>query len=257
VSHDADEGTSVPVEGMGRRVQVEYARVARRGQIREVIFGAQDGLLSTLALVTGVRGADAVRETILVAGLAGALAGTVSMALGAYIAAKSQREVFDYELTQERAQLRLRPNVEQIELAEIFMNEGLSRDAATVAARAISENEEAMLKTMAEKELGIRFEATGSPLEDSAIMGTAFAIGSALPIVPYVVLSPTVALVVSVVVTLAALFSLGVVKARLSAGSWWRSGLEIAGLAGGAALLAYVVGQGIPTLLGISTPVVP
>ena len=251
---DDDDSPSVSVGGMGRRVQAEYARVARRGQIREIVFGAQDGLLSTLALVTGVRGADAVRATILVAGLAGALAGTISMALGAYIAAKSQREVFDYELAQEREQLRRRPNVERIELAEIFMNEGLSRSAATRVAEAISESEPVMLKTMAEKELGIRFEAHGSPIQDSAIMGGAFALGAALPILPYALVSPSAALYLSVVVTLGALFLLGVAKARLSDASWWRSGLEIAGLAGAAALLAYVVGNYIPSALGIEPP---
>jgi VIT1/CCC1 family predicted Fe2+/Mn2+ transporter len=246
-----DDGHTVAVGGMGRRAQVEYERVARRGEIREVVFGAQDGLLSTLALVTGVRGADAVRDTILVAGLAGALAGTISMALGAYIAAKSQREVFTYELEEERKQLRRRPNVERIELAEIFMNEGLSRAEATRAADAISTNENVMLKTMAEKELGIPFEPAGTPLRDAGIMGLSFAIGATVPILPYVLLGTTAALVASIVATLAVLFGLGVAKARLSGASWWRSGGEISVLAGAAALLSYLVGTVAPSLLGI------
>lgn len=252
-----DEGHAVPASGLGRRVVLEYARVARRGQIREVVFGAQDGLLSTLALVTGVRGSDATRETILVAGLAGAVAGTISMALGAYVSVKSQRQVFAYELAEERRQLERRPNVERIELAEIFMNEGLTREAANRAAEAISTNQGAMLKTMAEKELGIAFEPPGSPVRDALVMGGSFVAGAVVPILPYAFLSATWALAASVVTTLLALFAMGTAKARLSAATWWRGGLEIAALAGAGALLAYLVGTVLPGALGVDLPAVP
>jgi VIT1/CCC1 family predicted Fe2+/Mn2+ transporter len=240
--------------GLAGAAAREGERVARRGRIREVVFGAQDGLLSTLALVTGVRGADATRYAILVAGFAGALAGTISMALGAYVAAKSQREVFEAELEKERQQLELRPHVETVELADIFEAEGLDYDSARIAANAIATNPEVMLKTMAEKELGIPYEATGSPYEDAVTMGTAFVIGSAVPVLPYLLVSPTAGLFLSVVLTLAALFGLGVAKARLAGTGRLRSGAETAGLAGLAAALAYLVGTVLPNALGISPP---
>jgi VIT1/CCC1 family predicted Fe2+/Mn2+ transporter len=243
-----------PPAGLAGAAQREGERVARRGRIREVVFGAQDGLLSTLALVTGVRGAEATRYTILVAGFSGALAGTISMALGAYVAAKSQRDVFAAELENERRQLALRPHVEQIELADILEAEGLSYDAARRAAAAIATSPEVMLKTMAEKELGIPYEAPGSPANDAVTMGASFLVGSAVPVLPYLVLAPTAALVVSVLVTLGTLFVMGVVKARLAGERRLRSGLEIAGLAGAAAALAYVVGTVIPHALGIRPP---
>jgi VIT1/CCC1 family predicted Fe2+/Mn2+ transporter len=240
--------------GLAAAALREGERVARRGRIREVVFGAQDGLLSTLALVTGVRGAEATRYTVLVAGFSGALAGTISMALGAYVAAKSQRDVFAAELENERQQLALRPHVEQVELADILQAEGLSYDAARRAAAAIATNPDVMLKTMAEKELGIPYEATGSPMNDAVTMGTSFVLGSAVPILPYLLLGPTAALVVSVLVTLSTLFVIGVVKANLAGERWLPSGLEIAGLAGAAAVLAYVVGTVIPNALGIHPP---
>ena len=240
--------------GLAAAAAAEGERVARRGRIREVVFGAQDGLLSTLALVTGVRGADTTRYAILVAGFAGALAGTISMALGAYIAAKSQRDVFAAELENERRQLERRPHVEVIELADIFQAEGLDYDAANRAAHAIATNPEVMLKTMAEKELGIAYEPPGSPLEDAATMGASFVVGSAVPVLPYLVLGTTAGLVVSVLLTLATLFVLGVAKARLAGGRWFRSGAEVAGLAAAAAALAYVVGTVLPNALGISPP---
>jgi VIT1/CCC1 family predicted Fe2+/Mn2+ transporter len=240
--------------GLAKAAIAEGERVARRGRIREVVFGAQDGLLSTLALVTGVRGADTSRYAILVAGFAGALAGTISMALGAYIATKSQREVFANELEKERRQLERRPHVELIELADIFQAEGLDYDAANRAARAIATNPEVMLKTMAEKELGIPYEPVGSPLNDATTMGVSFVVGAAVPILPYLFLGTTAGLVLSVVLTLGTLFVMGVVKARLAGAHWARSGAEIAGLAGAAAALAYVVGTVLPNALGITPP---
>lgn len=240
--------------GLAGAAAREGERVARRGRIREVVFGAQDGLLSTLALVTGVRGADASRYAILVAGFAGALSGTISMGLGAYVAAKSQREVFEAELENERRQLELRPHVEVVELADIFQSEGLDYDNALAAARAIATNPDVMLKTMAEKELGIPYEDSGSPYEDAATMGVAFAVGASVPILPYLLLTTTAGLYVSVVLTLGTLFVMGVVKARLAGTRQVRSGAETAGLAGLAAALAYLVGTVLPNALGISPP---
>lgn len=239
---------------LGEHVTEEYERIARRARIREVVFGAQDGLLSTLALVTGVRGAEASRYTVLVAGLAGALAGTISMALGAYMAGKSQRDVFEFELEAERRQVVERPFVEKVELIEILQNEGLSYDAARRASEAIAENPEVMLKTMAEKELGIPFEQPGSPTHDAVTMGLSFVAGAIVPIVPYFVLDPSAGVLVSVGLTVAALFAMGAAKAQLTESSWWRSGLEIAGLAAAAAVLAYGIGQLLPTLLGVPPP---
>ncbi|HEU0133070.1 MAG TPA: VIT1/CCC1 transporter family protein [Mycobacteriales bacterium] len=250
----AAEGLSVPAGGLARAAAREGERVAKRGRIREVVFGAQDGLLSTLALVTGVRGAEATRYTILVAGLSGALAGTISMALGAYVAAKSQRDVFRAELENERRQLERRPHVELVELADIFQAEGLAPEAAQRAAEAIATNPETMLKTMAEKELGIPYEAPGSPGNDAVTMGTSFVMGASVPILPYLFLAPTAGLAVSVLLTLGTLFVMGVVKARLAGERWARSGAEIAGLAGAAAALAYVVGTVLPRALGIHPP---
>ena len=240
--------------GLAKAALAEGERVARRGRIREVVFGAQDGLLSTLALVTGVRGADAERYPILVAGLAGLLSGTISMALGAYIAAKSQRDVFNAELEKERGELERRPHVEVVELADIFQAEGLDYDSANKAARAIATNPEVMLKTMAEKELGIQYDPSGSPLGDAWTMGLSFVVGAAVPILPYLFLDTTAGLVASVLCTLATLFVMGVVKARLAGEHWARSGFEIAGLAGAAAALAYVVGTVLPAALGIDPP---
>jgi VIT1/CCC1 family predicted Fe2+/Mn2+ transporter len=137
---------------------------------------------------------------------------------------------------------------------DILQAEGLSYDAARQAAEAIATNQDVMLKTMAEKELGIPYEPPGSAAGEAFVMGASFAVGASVPILPYLVLAPTAGLVVSVLLTLATLFVMGVVKARLAGERWARSGAEIAGLAGAAAALAYVVGNVLPHALGIHPP---
>ena len=111
-----------------------------------------------------------------------------------------------------------------------------------------------MLKTMAEKELGIPFEQPGSPVRDGVTMGVSFLLAAAVPIVPYFVLLGKAALFASIGLTLAVLFGRGVAKARLTESLWWRSGLEIVGLAAAAAVLAYGVGQLLPTVFGVEPP---
>ncbi|MHB8452066.1 MAG: VIT1/CCC1 transporter family protein [Mycobacteriales bacterium] len=237
--------------GLGEAAAREGARVARRGAIREVVFGAQDGLTSNLALVAGVSGAAVSRSTVLVAGLAGLVGGAISMAVGAYISTKSQRDVFAYELAQEREQLRSHFYVERIELAEILMREGLEADAAHRASEALSTNEAVMLKTMAEKELGIPYAPAGSPLTDAGVMGVSFAVGAGVPLAAYLALAGGLALVTAIVATLAALFLIGVAKAVLAGENPWRSGAEIAVLAGAGTALAYGLGHVLPGLLGV------
>lgn len=244
--------SGAPAPGLlGAAALAEGKRVARLSSIRDVVFGSQDGVLTTLALVTGVHGAAATRFTVLIAGLSGALAGTVSMALGAYIAGRSQRDLFDAELAREREQLSANFAVERRELAEILVLEGLSPDAAGRAAEALSEHPEVMLKTMAEKELGIPYAPAGSPLREGATMGVSFLLGAAVPVLPYFLLPVGAGLLASVGLALLVLFGIGVAKAWVTADRGLRAGLQVAGLGGVAALLAYAVGQLLPALLGV------
>lgn len=250
--HDlVDPLTALPPGGLGEAAAREGERVARRGAIREVVFGAQDGLTSNLALVAGLSGASVSGTTALLAGLAGLVGGAISMAVGAYVSTKSQRDVFAHELDQERRQLRSHFHVERIELAEILMREGLDEDAARTAADALSTNEAVMLKTMAEKELGISYEPPGSPIRDATVMGVSFAIGAAVPLVSYVTTAGTAALVAAVVATLVALFAIGVAKAVLAGGGRLRSGAEVALLAGAGTAIAYGIGHALPALTGL------
>ncbi len=168
--------------------------------------GSQDGVLTTLALVTGVHGGSATRFTVLVAGLSGVLA-TVSMALGAYVAGQGQRELFETEISRERGQLGADFAWERRELTEILELEGLSSDAAGRVADALSEH------------LRIPYTAGDSPLREAVtIIGVSFLLGAAVPVLPYFLFPVGSRLFVSVGLALLVLAGIGLGKARVTGG---------------------------------------
>jgi VIT1/CCC1 family predicted Fe2+/Mn2+ transporter len=230
----------------------ERARASLLGEIREAIFGAQDGLVSTLAVVSTVAGATTERFPILVAGIASALAGVFSMAAGEYMSSKSQREIFEAQQAGEREEVAERPGEAEAEMAFMFEEDGLPLDEAAEVARLLARHPEVLLKTMVEKELGLTGEhAEGSPFQGAMIMGAAFGLGAVVPVVPYLLLRIDTAVYVSVVATAAVLFGIGVVKARWTRRGWLRSGLEILALGAVAGVAGYLFGNLLPGLLGV------
>ncbi|MGH2446381.1 MAG: VIT1/CCC1 transporter family protein, partial [Candidatus Limnocylindria bacterium] len=156
----------------------ERRKASLLGEVREAIFGAQDGLVSTLAVVSTVAGATADRYPVLVAGIASALAGIFSMAAGEYIGSKSQREIFEAQIVDEREEVHERPGEAEAEVAYMFEEDGLPHDKALVVARMMAEHPDTLLKTMVEKELGLAVEPDeGSPLQGALVMGAAFGLG--------------------------------------------------------------------------------
>lgn len=221
------------------------------GEIREAIFGAQDGLVSTLAVVSTVAGATSERYPVLVAGIASGLAGIFSMAAGEYIGSKSQREIFDAQIVDERAEVHERPGEAEAEVAFMFEEDGLPHSDARRVARVMADHPEVLLKTMVEKELGLTVEeGGGSPMQGALVMGAAFGLGSIPPILPHVFAAGEAAVVLSVAATLAVLFAIGVVKSRWTHRSWWSSGLEILVLGAIAGVAGYFFGSVLPVLLG-------
>jgi len=234
--------------------------VARISRVREVIFGTQDGLLTTLGLVSGVGGATGDRYTVLVAGAAGAFAGMIAMGAGAYISSKSQQEVHAAEVEVERRELARHPARELEELVHLFEDEGLPREDARLVAEKIAARPSAMLRAMTRMELGLATEA-GQPEREGAVMAAAFALGAAVPILPWFFLSTRAmaslgplglspALGFSAAVTLLALFAMGVGKARVAHTSALRGGFEVMLIGLGAAVVGYVLGNIFPHLVG-------
>jgi vacuolar iron transporter family protein len=229
----------------------ERRKAGLLGEIREAVFGAQDGLVSTVAVANIAAGATGDRYVILVAGIGTALGGVFSMAAGEYIGSKSQREIFDAQIVDEREEVHQRPGEAEAEVAYMFEEDGLPREQAREVARMMAEHPEVLLKTMVEKELGLSVEeGGGSPLQGALVMGAAFGLGSIPPLVPHLFATGNLAVVLSVAATLAVLFGIGVVKSRWTHRSWWSSGLEILVLGAIAGVAGYFFGSILPLLLG-------
>ena len=238
-------------EFLSTHLAEERRKSALLGEIREAIFGAQDGLVSTLAVVSTVAGASSDRYVILVAGIASGLAGIFSMAAGEYIGSKSQREIFDAQIVDEREEVHERPGEAEAEVAYMFEEDGLPHDQALAVARMMAEHPETLLKTMVEKELGLTVEeGGGSPLQGALVMGAAFGLGALPPVVPHLFLTGTAAVFASVAATLAVLFAIGVTKSQWTHRSWWSSGLEILAIGAVAGVAGYFFGSILPVLLG-------
>ena len=227
----------------------ERWRVASLGRLREVVFGAQDGILSTLALVTSVAVAVDQTSIVLVAGLAGALAGMISMATGAYLGSRAEQDVRRAEIAQEATELETKPAEELAELTVIFQREGKSYEEARHLADEIAQDKDLWLRTLVEKELGISPDETGNPIKDALAMGSSFIVAAFVPIVPHMVLNGGVAIGVSVAAALVGLFVLGVGKGRLVQRSPVLQGLEILGIGAVSAAIGYGLGDGIPRLV--------
>lgn len=226
----------------------ERWRVASLVRLREVVFGAQDGMLSTLALVTSVAVAVDQTAIVLVAGLAGALAGMISMATGAYLGSRAEQDVRRSEIAQEAAELEANPAEELAELTVIFQREGRSYEEARHLADEIAQDKDLWLRTLVEKELGLSPDDTSNPIKDALVMGTSFVLAAFVPIVPHMVLNGWTAIGVSVAAALVGLFVLGMGKGRLVQRSPVLQGLEILGIGAISALIGYGLGDGVPRL---------
>jgi VIT1/CCC1 family predicted Fe2+/Mn2+ transporter len=223
------------------------------GEIREVVFGAQDGLVSTLAVVATVAGASGEAFPIMVAGVATALAGVFSMAAGEYIGSKSQREIFDAQVASERDEVEERPGEAEAEVAYMLAEEGLGDEDAVRVAAIMARHPEVLLRTMVTRELGIQVDdQQGGALRGALFMGAAFGVGAAVPVLPFVVMPVAVALPVAVVATGLVLFGIGVVKSRWTHRTALGSGLEVLVLAAVAGIAGYLIGTVLPSILGVA-----
>ena len=232
-----------------KEVEGERWRIAAIGRIREVVFGAQDGLISTLALVTALAVSDIGNTAVLVGGLAGALAGMVSMATGTYLGSKAEQDIQNAEIAREAREMEEHPAEELAELVVLYQREGLSFSEAKGVAEHIAADKDLWLRTLVEKELGLSPEMTSRPTKDALIMGAAFIPAAIIPVLPYFFIDGKVAIGASVAATLVGLFGLGLSKGRIVRKSPLLQGLEILLIGAASAGLGIALGEGIPRLV--------
>jgi vacuolar iron transporter family protein len=215
--------------------------------LRPTVFGATDGLVANVSLIMGIAGASSEDpHAILLAGVAGLLAGSFSMAVGEYISVRSQRELLDYQIELQRHQLRHTPEQERAILVEIYASKGLAEAEAELIVDRIMTDPEQALDTFVREEIGLSAATMGSPITAAVGSLLAFGVGAFVPLVPYLLLTGSPAFVLSIGGTLTALFLVGLGVSQLTHQHPLRSGLRQAGLGFVAASVTY----GIGTVLG-------
>ncbi|HET9010623.1 MAG TPA: VIT family protein [Gemmatimonadaceae bacterium] len=195
----------------------ELHRSERIGWLRAAVLGANDGIVSTASLVVGVASAEGSREAVLVAGVAGLVAGALSMAAGEYVSVSSQADTERADLALEKRELATQPAAEEDELTTIYVRRGLDRDLARTVARQLMAHD--ALQTHARDELGLTAELAARPLQAAVASAATFAIGAGLPVLTILAAPPgSIALIVSAV-SLVSLVALGAIAARAGGAS--------------------------------------
>ena len=211
--------------------------------LRPSVFGATDGLVANVSLIMGVAGASSGdAHTVVLAGIAGLMSGSFSMAVGEYISVRSQHELLDYQIELQRQQLRHTPEQERAILVEIYESRGLSRaDANFIVERLLAKPKRA-LDTFVRDEIGLSAQTMGSPIAAAVGSLLAFALGASVPLAPFLLLSGATAFALTIAATLAALFLVGLGVSRLTHRQPVRSGLRQAALGLLAAAATYAIG---------------
>ena len=217
-----------------------------------MVFGAQDGLVSTFAVVAGLAAAGVGHHVVLLGGLVSAVAGVLSMSIGTFLASRAQRQLYESELERERGEIRDHPGEEVAELMAALVARGMSRQDAVEVARRIARHPELLLSTLATFELGLAPQRLGSPARDAFVMAGAFGLASLIPLLPFLAGHVLPALALSGALTLLALFAVGVMKARVAGVAPIRSGLEVAALAAASGTLSFGLGRLASLVLGVN-----
>jgi len=246
----ASSGTSSPGSAIGR-VEARHRALGGGNALRASVLGANDGLVSNLALVMGFAGAAPGHATVLLAGIAGLVAGAFSMALGEWVSVTSSREAAEAQLAVEAEELALMPEAEAEELALIYQAKGLPKaDAELLAARIVAD-EETALDTLAREELGIVPGDLGSPWTAAFASFVLFSIGALIPVLPFFVSDGVGAIVLSATLSGLALFALGGGITLLTGRSVWYSGGRQVLLGLAAAAVTFGIGSLIGEIAGI------
>ncbi len=196
--------------------------------IADSIYGVNDGLGAVFGIVSGVAGAtENQQHYVLISGLAGMIASSLSMGAGAYLAGKSQREVYEAEISRERREVEDDPQEEIEEMALFYQLQGFEEDEARRAAERLSQNPDEMLQAMAHSELGLSEKRFPNPWKSSASAAISTAIGAFIPIIPFFFLTGFSAVLVAFAVSIVAHFAVGAAKSLLTTRNWFESGMEM------------------------------
>ncbi len=213
------------------------------GWLRAATFGAMDGLVTNIALIAGVGGGGADRQTLVLTGVAGLVAGAISMGIGEYTSVRTQNEQIGAELAKELHELRHNPDAEADELVEMWVGRGLPVALARQVADVIKLDPEQALRVHAQEELGVVPDELAGPWTAALSSFVCFSVGAAVPLLPY--LLGFTNLWLALAVGGVGLFAAGVLVSRFTRRAWWLSGLRQLLLGAAAAGATYLIGSWI------------
>ena len=233
------------------RIESRHRTLGGGNALRAAVLGASDGLVSNLALVMGVAGANPGPDTVVLAGIAGMLAGASSMAMGEWISVTTAIEAAQAQIAEEREEIRLMPEAEAEELALIYQAKGMRRAEAEALAKAVMADPEQALATLAREELGVVPEDLGSGMTAAVTSFVLFGLGAILPVLPYFFATGFIALALSALLSGVGLFLLGAGMTLITGRNPWFAALRQLALGAAAAALTYAVGSLVGGVTGI------
>lgn len=228
----------------------EKERVEKRGRIRQFVFGSMDGLLVPLGVVSGVAGGTGSTKTVVIAGLAEAFAGALSMGAGEFLSGRAEAQVHQAEIRAENLSIRDNPQFELEEMAVLLEHEGIKKTDARIIAEKLQTSSKSFSRTMIQKELGLDPKPKTVRLAEGVTIGVSYLVGSLVPLMPYFLLKIPAALPTSIGLTFVVLAGIGVVRGTLARIGLLRSALEVLAvgvLTGGG---GYLLGTLLPRLFG-------
>ena len=215
---------------------------SRGRNIREYIFGIEDGLVSTFGIVTGVATASLSGYFVILAGLANLFAGGISMMAGTYLSTKSQKEFYENELRRERKEIKNMPRIEREEVKTIYYKKGFRGKRLENVVNLITSNKDIWLKVMMVEELGLIQHRFLNPLRSSGVMGFSFGVGALFPMIPYFFIDVKQAFPISIFLTVIGLFLFGALKTIYTDKRWFKAGIEMVIVGMIAGIVGYLIG---------------
>jgi VIT1/CCC1 family predicted Fe2+/Mn2+ transporter/rubrerythrin len=226
----------------GKTSEEPWHRSESGGMLRNIVYGFNDGLTANFGLIAGVIGASAAPHIILISGIAGMIADSLSMGSSGYLAAVSEKEVYEHERQMEADEIRLMPELETEELALIYESKGMEAEEARRLAAEAMKNPEQVLEDKVKEELGI-VERPQSPFKEGWITGTATAVGALIPVFPFFFLSGGFAIGTSFIISMLAHFGVGAARSFFTGRGIFRSGFDMFVVGFGVAAVGYFIGE--------------
>ena len=238
------------VDGGRKSPTIGKQKHSTNNSLRDVILGGQDGLVNMLGIVLGVVAAGGSTHVLVVTGIAAAITESISMGAVAYTSFGSDRDFYLAEKAREQKEIEATPDDEREEIREIYADKGFEGQLLEDVVSTITSNRETWVSTMMNEELHLQPVAQQSLVQSALVVTVATLIGHFIPIVPFMVVGRTPAIILAIALSAVTLFAVGVYSAKTLVGDWRKSGIQMVAIGLGAALLGFAIGRLFHTVGG-------